>query len=61
MGTVRRFVTAFVLICLFIGGAAFAAARREISFPNILGYKTLKCDLHTHTVFSAPEARRIGR
>jgi len=26
--------------------------RQEISFPDIPGYKTLKCDLHMHTVFS---------
>ncbi len=25
---------------------------RTISFPDIPGYKTLKCDLHQHTVFS---------
>lgn len=27
-------------------------SRRVISIPDILGYKTLKCDFHTHTVFS---------
>ncbi len=27
-------------------------SRREIHFPDILGYKTLKCDFHMHTVFS---------
>jgi len=27
-------------------------SRREIRFPDILGYKTLKCDFHMHTVFS---------
>ena len=26
--------------------------QRAIRFPDIPGYKTLKCDLHTHTVFS---------
>ncbi len=26
--------------------------RREILIPNILGYKTLKCDFHIHTMFS---------
>lgn len=26
--------------------------RREINIPDILNYKTLKCDLHMHTVFS---------
>ena len=27
-------------------------AHKEIKLPNILGYKTLKCDFHMHTVFS---------
>ena len=27
-------------------------SNRKISFPDIKGYKTLVCDLHTHTVFS---------
>ncbi len=27
-------------------------ARREIHFPDLPGGRTLKCDLHTHTVFS---------
>ena len=27
-------------------------ARHEIALPDIPGYKTLKCDLHTHTMFS---------
>jgi len=26
--------------------------RDEIAFPDIPGYRTLKCDFHTHTVFS---------
>lgn len=26
--------------------------RYSIRIPDILGYKTLKCDLHTHTIFS---------
>jgi len=27
-------------------------ARVEVNLPDVLGYKTLKCDLHIHTVFS---------
>lgn len=27
-------------------------ARKEINIPNIPGFKTLKCDLHLHSVFS---------
>ncbi|MFH1371014.1 MAG: Sb-PDE family phosphodiesterase [Planctomycetota bacterium] len=30
----------------------FAAARREVKIPDIPPYRTLKCDFHTHTVFS---------
>ena len=26
--------------------------RKEIKIPDILGYKTLKCDFHMHTIFS---------
>ena len=28
------------------------SARKEIMLPNILGFQTLKCDFHMHTVFS---------
>lgn len=28
------------------------ATGRKLKFPDIAGYKTLKCDLHQHTVFS---------
>ncbi len=28
------------------------SSRKEIKLPNILGYQTLKCDFHMHTVFS---------
>ena len=31
---------------------ATADLRHEIPFPDVLGLKTLKCDFHTHTVFS---------
>jgi hypothetical protein len=27
-------------------------ARKEVKIPDILGYRVLKCDFHTHTVFS---------
>lgn len=48
----RKFkVTLLVVIaCLLIAPSAVYAAK--INFPDILGYKTLKCDLHMHTVFS---------
>jgi len=28
------------------------SSRKEIKLPNILGYQTLKCDFHMHTIFS---------
>ncbi len=46
-----------------------AAVNAQINFPDILGQKTLKCDLHMHTVFSdgsvwptvrVDEALRLG-
>ncbi|OHB63986.1 MAG: hypothetical protein A2168_03825 [Planctomycetes bacterium RBG_13_50_24] len=42
----------FVLLHLLFAGLATGDVRREINIPDILDYKTLKCDLHTHTVFS---------
>ncbi|MBN1362803.1 MAG: hypothetical protein JW993_19550 [Sedimentisphaerales bacterium] len=41
-------------MCLVLLAATglFAQVRREIRIPDIPGYRTLKCDLHTHTVFS---------
>ena len=44
--------TVFILFQLGFGQHAHTDADRRISFPNIKGYKTLICDLHTHTVFS---------
>ena len=44
-----------------------SGVRKVISIPDIDGYKTLKCDFHTHTVFcdgmDSPEelVRRTGR
>lgn len=44
----------FVLvIALFIPAhSALGQVRYEAHFPDILGFKTLKCDFHSHTVFS---------
>lgn len=42
-----------LLSVLFSAQAQYAdSARKEINIPDIPGYKTLKCDFHTHTVFS---------
>jgi len=50
-------VTTLLLIgCLgILGTGAFrkdTRVRVDIEIPDVLGYKTLKCDLHIHTVFS---------
>src|SRR5512133_792216 len=37
---------------LLIAGVSFAQERPVINIPNILGYKTVKCDFHMHSVFS---------
>ena len=42
----------YTLLIVFATSAGFAQNRREINVPDILGYKTLKCDFHVHTVFS---------
>lgn len=45
-----------VAVALLLASAAITnntqAGGRRIEFPNVPGYLTLKCDLHTHTVFS---------
>lgn len=46
------FLNAAIVIAAFIVFRAQAQERTEVVFPNIKGYKTLACDLHTHTVFS---------
>ncbi|MGC8887576.1 MAG: hypothetical protein ACP5MG_10505 [Verrucomicrobiia bacterium] len=58
MRTIR--ITRFILFILFvITCSSYLAvaqrvirARSEIPFPDIPGYITLKCDFHSHTVFS---------
>lgn len=42
----------FILPVLLLYTVATAQVRHEIAMPNIPGYRTLKCDLHVHTVFS---------
>jgi 3',5'-nucleoside bisphosphate phosphatase len=44
-----------LLICLILQSFAQLRVRRNIQIPDILGYKTLKCDFHIHTVFSDGE------
>ena len=40
------------ILFILIASLSFAQVRKEIHIPDIMGYKTLKCDLHMHTVFS---------
>ncbi|HLB74844.1 MAG TPA: Sb-PDE family phosphodiesterase [Sedimentisphaerales bacterium] len=47
-----RVVLFAVIVCLLASSVGWCAAEAKINFPDILGYKTLKCDLHMHTVFS---------
>jgi len=48
----QRIILSILLVNLLLAAFAMGQSRREINFPDILGYKTLKCDLHMHTVFS---------
>ncbi|MFH1747355.1 MAG: PHP domain-containing protein [Planctomycetota bacterium] len=48
----RRVTVLGVLLLLACQLAAAAPPRHEIQFPDIPGYRTLKCDFHIHTVFS---------
>ena len=41
-----------VVVVLAVTGVLSGQVRQEIRIPDILGYKTLKCDFHMHTVFS---------
>lgn len=45
----------FTLLLFFVASFTLTAQpnyRTEIKIPDIPGYKTLKCDFHSHTVFS---------
>ena len=48
----RRVVFTVALVLLNGLATASAQVRHEIHFPDLPGYQTLKCDFHTHTVFS---------
>ncbi len=48
----RLFLILTAATILVLGNLSQAAERHEIAFPDLPGYKTLKCDLHMHTVFS---------
>ena len=49
----KIFVVAFSVFSLFTDAQDHSHAMgRKLKFPDIAGYKTLKCDFHQHTVFS---------
>jgi hypothetical protein len=52
MKTRQRIILSILLVNLLLAAFTFGQSRREINFPDILSYKTLKCDFHMHTVFS---------
>ncbi len=52
MKTRQRIILSILLVNLLFAAFALGQSRRDINFPDILGYETLKCDFHMHTVFS---------
>jgi hypothetical protein len=40
------------ILAIVLRPALAAEVRREIHFPDLVGYQTIQCDLHMHTVFS---------
>ena len=48
----RKFKVTLLLTIACLLLAPFAVQAAKINFPDIMGYKTLKCDFHMHTVFS---------
>jgi len=49
MNKTKLFLSATILACVL---SLNAQQRKNIYIPDILGFKTLKCDFHMHTVFS---------
>jgi hypothetical protein len=47
-----RLAALAMLVLLLPASLVLAQVRRELRIPDIMGYKTLKCDFHMHTVFS---------
>lgn len=47
-----KVISLVVITCLLLVPCTTAQAKHKINIPDILGYKTLKCDFHMHTVFS---------
>lgn len=49
---IKHLLTAALFVFFFASLSAQPNYRKEIKIPDIPGYKTLKCDFHSHTVFS---------
>jgi 3',5'-nucleoside bisphosphate phosphatase len=47
-----QFICAFTIVVSAQESTHSHALGTSLQFPNIMGYQTLKCDLHQHTVFS---------
>ncbi|NMB80571.1 MAG: histidinol-phosphatase [Ignavibacteria bacterium] len=47
-----KLLIGLLLVISFCSLSAQSNYRKEIKIPDIPGYKTLKCDFHSHTVFS---------
>ncbi|MFZ5832749.1 MAG: Sb-PDE family phosphodiesterase [Planctomycetota bacterium] len=48
----RGLQSLLLLLIVWAAPALAQDARREIEFPDVADYQTLKCDFHMHTVFS---------
>lgn len=49
---IKHLLTAALFVFFFTSLSAQPNYRKEIKIPDIPGYKSLKCDFHSHTVFS---------
>jgi 3',5'-nucleoside bisphosphate phosphatase len=49
-------ITAAISLIFLTATLQLAGQRNDLSMPDISGYVTLKCDFHSHTVFSDGEA-----
>ena len=47
-----RWIVFGMMLTLLLSVSFVFAGQQAAKFPDIAGYKTLKCDLHMHTVFS---------
>jgi 3',5'-nucleoside bisphosphate phosphatase len=53
MKTIKNIFASVIMLLFFVLSlSAQDLTRTKINIPDILGYKTLKCDFHLHTVFS---------